>query len=58
MEFHQAVEKDPNSEERPFGFAVMFEPEFNHILDRVCPIAEAYLNALWELTDEAIPMTV
>jgi tetratricopeptide (TPR) repeat protein len=53
-EFRKAIEKDPQLGGATVRICRHYEPDFNHILDEVLPpIAEAYLNVLWELTDEA-----
>jgi tetratricopeptide (TPR) repeat protein len=53
-EFHSAVEKDPQLGAEAVRICRHVEPDFSLILDRALPpIAEVYLNVLWELTDEA-----
>jgi hypothetical protein len=53
-EFHRAIEESPQLGGEAVRICRHVEPDFNQILYRVLPPkAEAYLNAVWELTDEA-----
>jgi tetratricopeptide repeat protein len=53
-EFHRAIEENPQLGAEAVRICRHVEPDFNQILDRVLPPkAEAYLNVVWELTDEA-----
>jgi Tetratricopeptide repeat len=53
-EFHRAIEENPQLGGEAVRICRHVEPDFNQILYRVLPPkAAAYLNAVWELTDEA-----
>jgi tetratricopeptide (TPR) repeat protein len=53
-EFHRAIEEDPQLGAEAVRICRHVEPDFNQILYRVLPPkAEAYLSAVWELTQEA-----
>ena len=52
-EIHRAIEEDPKFGAEAVRVCRHAESDFNRILDRILPpIAEAYLNAVWELTEE------
>jgi hypothetical protein len=54
IEFLRAVEENPQLGGEVVRICRHVEPDFNQILNRILPPkAEAYLDAVWELTDEA-----
>jgi hypothetical protein len=53
-EFHLAIEENPQLAAEAVRICRHVEPDFDQILYRVLPPkADAYLNAMWELTEEA-----